>query len=133
MTKRTDDDGAFDPDAYRITPELAVVIAKARRQLQPRRRSHPAKPEAFVMLPYERTLAAAGRLGDAPMAVLVELAYLAFKTHRNQILLANATLQKVGVSRLAKLRALRRLESAGLIAVDRRGKGRSPLVTLLWT
>ena len=133
MTKRTDDDGAFDPDAYRITRELAVVMAEARRQLRPRRRSHPAKPEAFVMLPYERTLATAGRLGNAPLAVLVELAYQAFKTHRNVVPLANAALRSVGVSRLAKLRALRQLEASGLVAVGRRGKGRSPLVTLLWT
>ncbi len=132
MAKRTDDD-AFDIDAYRLTPESAAAIAKAREQLQPRKRLRSARPEAFVKLPYERTLAAAGRLGNAPMAVLVELAHQAFRTHKSRVPLANAALQKVGVSRLAKLRALRQLESAGLVAVDRRGRGRSPLVTLLWT
>ena len=84
------------------------------------------------MLPYERTLAAAGRLGDAPLAVLVELTHRAFKTRQDTVLLANAGLQSVGVSRYAKLRALRRLEAAGMITVTSRGSGKSPLVTLLW-
>ena len=122
----------FDLGALALTPETLAELAEARKQAQPKR-VRPARPEAFVKLPYERTLAAAGRLGNAPLAVLVELAYQAFKTHRNVVPLANAALRSVGVSRLAKLRALRQLEASGLVAVDRRGKGRSPLVTLLWT
>lgn len=133
MTKRTDDDGAFDLDAYRNKPERAVVMAEARKQLQPRTRLHPARPEAFVKLPYERTLAAAGRLGDASLAVLVELAYQAFKTHRNVVPLANAALRSVGISPDAKVRALRRLEADEMVSVDWRGGRKTPLVTLLWT
>ena len=85
-----------------------------------------------MKLPYERTLAAAGRLGDAPLAVLIELAYQAFKTHRNVVPLANAALRSVGVSPDAKVRALRRLEANGMVAVDWRGGKKTPLVTLLW-
>jgi hypothetical protein len=121
----------FDPGAVALTPQTLAELAEARKQAQ-LKRVRPARPEPFVKLPYERTLAAAGRLGNAPLAVLVELAYQAFKTHRTVVPLANAALRSVGVSRLAKLRALRQLEASGLVAVGRRGKGRSPLVTLLW-
>jgi hypothetical protein len=122
----------LDLRALALAPETLAELAEARKQAQ-LKRVRPARPEAFVKLPYERTLAAAGRLGNAPLAVLVELAYQAFKTHRNVVPLANAALRSVGVSRLAKLRALRQLEASGLVAVGRRGKGRSPLVTRLWT
>ena len=128
MAKRTDD--AFDLDAYRLTPEQAAEIAKAHKQTQPKR-ARLAEPEAFVMLPYTQTLAAAGRLGDAPMAVLVELAYQHFKTHRNVIPLGNAAFESVGISHDAKVRALRRLQADGMVSVDWRGK-RTPHVRLLW-
>ena len=103
---------------------------KSQAKTQPKRA--PSRPEAFVQLPYERTLAAAGQLGDAPLAVLVELAHRAFKTHQNTVPLANAALKAVGVSRDAKVRALRGLEAVGMVTVTWRGRGRSPLVTLPW-
>jgi len=129
MARRADDE--FDLDAYRLTPERAAEIAKARKQTQPKR-ARLAEPEAFVMLPYGRTLAAAGRLGDAPMAVLVELAHQHFKTHRNVIPLANAAFRKVGISPDAKVRALRQLGADGMVSVDWRGGRKTPYVRLLW-
>jgi hypothetical protein len=78
-----------------------------------------------------QTLGLAGRLRDAPMAVLVELAYQAFKTHKNPVPLTNAALRSVGIRRDAKLRALRQLEADELIAVEWRGR-KSPLITILW-
>jgi hypothetical protein len=108
------------------------------RELEPLQKKQP-KPSSrtrthteFVKLPYAQTLAAAGHLGDARLAVLVELTHQAFKKHRSEVLLANAALQAVGISHWAKLRALRQLEAAGMLKVSRRGKGRSPLVKLLW-
>ena len=121
----------FDLGALALTPETLAELAEARKQAQPKR-VRPARPEAFVKLPYERTLAAAGRLGNAPLAVLVELAYQAFKRHRSVVPLANAALRSVGVSHDAKVRALRRLEADGMIAVDWRGGRKTPVVTLLW-
>jgi hypothetical protein len=125
---------AFDLGAFTLGPEKLAELASARKQPQLglRKRVHPTRPEAFVKLPYQRTLAAAGRLRDAHLAVLVELAYQGFKSRRNQVPLANAALQSVGVSRQAKVRALRRLEVDGMIAVDWRGARKTPLVTLLW-
>jgi hypothetical protein len=123
----------FDLKAFAVTPEELVDLqARARAQSSERKRGRKAEPEAFVLLPYERTLAAAGRLRDAPMAVLVELAHRAFKTHKNPVLLSNAALAVAGVSHDAKVRSLRRLEAAGLVVVDWRGGKKTPLVTLLW-
>jgi hypothetical protein len=127
------------PSEYALRPEQLAELQEASSKVerfkshaktQPKRVS--LRPEAFVMLPYAQTLEVAGRLGGAAAAVMAELAYLAFRAHRSQVILANAALQAVGVSPDAKVRALRRLEAAGMVAVDWRGPGRSPLVTLLW-
>jgi hypothetical protein len=120
----------FDFTACRLTPERLAEIQKLQSE-RSGKRPRPARPGAFVKLPYEQTLAAASRR-DASLAVLVQLAFQAFKTHRNQVLLANATLRSVGVSSDAKVRALRRLEADGMVCVDWRGGRKTPLVTLLW-
>jgi hypothetical protein len=65
------------------------------------------------------------------MAVLVELTYRRFRTHKNPVPLAGEALAAVGVSRWAKNRALKRLEAAGLVKVDWR-RTRSPLVKILY-
>jgi hypothetical protein len=111
----------FDLDALRLTPEKLAELQ--RKALQTKK----SKSETFVKLPYRRTLAAAGRLGDAPMAVMVELAHQAFRTHRKQVPLGNAALRAVGVSHDAKVRALRRLEADGMIALTGAAGGRRRL------
>ena len=83
------------------------------------------------MLPYEQTLTVAGQLGDAPLAVLVELAHLRFKTHQNPVPLPNTALRAAGITHWANIRTLHRLEKAGLVTVIWRGR-RCPLVTILW-
>jgi hypothetical protein len=119
-----------DLRAFALTPKTLAELAEKRKQAQPKR-VRPARFEAFVKLPYEQALGVAGRR-DASLAVLVELAYQAFKMHRNVVPLANAALRSVGVSHDAKVRALRRLEADGMIAVDWRGGRKTPVVTLLW-
>jgi hypothetical protein len=125
------DDNEFNLEAYRLTPQLAAKLAEARPKIQPRKRLLPAKPEAFVQLPYKMALTTAGRR-DASLAVLVELAHQAFKTHQNVVPLANAKLVSVGIGPNAKVRALRHLEADGLVSVDWRGGRKTPHVTLLW-
>jgi hypothetical protein len=83
------------------------------------------------MLPYERTLAAAGKVENATLAVLIELTHRRFKRHQNTVLLANQALAAAGISRWSKDRALKRLEVVGLVKVKRRN-GRSPLVKILY-
>lgn len=125
------DDGKFTVDAYKLTPAQAAKLGVPNSQIQPRKRLHPAKPETFVQLPYKLALTAAARR-DASLAVLIELAHQAFKTHQNVVPLTNAKLKSVGVSPDAKVRALRHLEADGLVSMDWRGGRKTPHVTLLW-
>jgi hypothetical protein len=125
----------FDLTKLKLTPEQIAKLApfqkkaKAKPQLPRSRRQTGTR---FIQLPYERTLAAAGQLGHAPMAVLVEVAYLAFKAHSKPVPLANKVLRSAGIDRWAKTRALRQLEKAGAVTVIWRSNGRSPLVSLRW-
>ena len=125
----------FDVNKLALTPEQIAEFTPLQKKARPARRAQSAQwrgRERFVQLPYERTLAAAGLVKSAPLAVLVELAYRVFKTRQNPVTLSNKTLRSVGISRDAKTRALRQLEAAGLVAVSWRGSGRSPLITILW-
>ena len=115
----------FDLDKFNRARPETTPPPKART---PKAKS---KDRPFVTLDYERTLAAAGRLRNAPLAVLVELAHQSFKTHRNIVPLSNAKLRSVGISRDAKVRALHHLEAVGMVSVDWRGGRKTPLVTLL--
>ena len=131
-------DDPFDLGSFALTPGQLAELAPLQKkpELKPRsmRSARSARPAGarFVQLPYERTLAAAGRHRDARLAVLIELAYRTFKANQNQVPLANKTLRSVGITHKAKARALRQLEAAGLVTITRRGSGKSPLVTILW-
>jgi hypothetical protein len=117
-------------DELALTPEQIAELAplqKVPRSPKPR----PTSRAKFVKLPYEETMRAAGQLRNTQMTVLVELAHLRFKLHRDTVPLANTALRLVGVSRPAKQRALRQLQKVGLVKVSWRGR-KSPLVTLLW-
>ena len=99
----------------------------------PKVRVPKAKRKDFVMFEnYGRVLAGAGRLRDAPLAVLLVLAHRSFKMHSNTVPLGNKTLLSVGISPDAKVRALRGLEAVGMVSIDWRGGSQTPFVTLLW-
>jgi hypothetical protein len=127
---KLDTDDPFDMNKLALNAEQIAELApfQKKSEVKPRRRSR----TKFVMLPYEQTLAAAGHLKSAPLAVLVELAHQMFKTKKSSVTLTNSALRSVGVSYKAKLRTLRQLESAGMIKVVWRGRRRSPLVSVLW-
>ena len=126
----------FDLNALALTSEQSAELAPLQRVEAKTtvRKPLPAARRAgrFVLLPYGRTMVAAGRIRCAPLAVLIELSFRLFKANRNAVPLANKALQAVGISPDAKIRALRELERVGLVAVERRGRGRSSLVTILW-
>ncbi|MFY9769410.1 MAG: hypothetical protein WAK04_04135 [Xanthobacteraceae bacterium] len=119
----------FDLKNLRLPPEQVAELAPLQKK-QSKSRSGASGVE-FVMLPYEQTLAAAGRARNAQLAVLVELAHRRFATHENPVLLTNKILEAVGINRWAKYEALFGLETAGLVSVTWQN-GKSPLVTLLW-
>lgn len=129
-------DDPFDLTKLKLTLEQSAELTPLQKKPKSKPRSgrsaHRPAGTKFIQLPYERTLAAAGRLGNAPLAVLIEVAHLAFKAHQKPVRLANKALRAIGIDHEAKTRALRQLEVAGLVAVAWRGKGRSPLVSILW-
>jgi hypothetical protein len=121
------DSDPFDPANVKLDHE--AVKASAERAAK-KTAEKPAR-EPFVMLPYEQLLQGAGAMRNAAMAVAIELDHLVFRTHRNPVELTNTPLRDVGICREAKIRALRKLEQVGLVAVVWRGQ-RAPLVTVLW-
>jgi hypothetical protein len=122
----------FDSDNLSLTPEqIAELTSLQKKQSKLKSRSRTTTPTEFVMLPYERTLRAAGRLRNTQLAVLAELTHLRFRTRKNPVELDNKALAAVGIQRWAKYDALALLEAEGLIRVKRRYK-KSPLVMLLW-
>jgi hypothetical protein len=62
--------------------------------------------------------------------VAIWLLYRAWKTKSNTVTVSSGRLEAHGIDRWVKRRALRKLETAGLIAVKQR-RGRAPVVTLL--
>ena len=75
-------------------------------------------------------LSKAAQLPGKSLHLAVVLCFLACVRDTYQVVLNNSTSQQFGVDRNAKYRAMRWLENAGLIRVDRK-LGRSPLVTIL--
>ena len=72
----------------------------------------------------------ASRLGVKALLVGLALWHLSGLRRADTFIVSNLMLQDWGIQPDAKSRALRKLEEAGLIRVERRGK-RSPLVTLV--
>ena len=116
----------FDLNRFKSHRQAGTTTTPKVRTPTPKSKDRP-----FVQLDYERTLVVAGKLQNAHLAVLIELAYQSFKTHRNTVLLPNTRFRSVGISPDAKVRALRQLEAIGMISADWRGGRKTPLVTLL--
>ena len=72
----------------------------------------------------------ARQLGVTALFVGLALWYLKGLRRSNTFIVSNMMLEDWGVTKWAKLRSLRSLEKAGLVAIEWRGK-RSPLVTLV--
>jgi hypothetical protein len=113
---------AFDRDRLELVdaiPGRPVVSAKQRRQ-----RTY------FVKVPLEWAAQVSSVTGESAMFVAIWLLYRAWKTKSNIVVLSTGQLEAHGISRWSKQRALRKLETGGLVAVKRQ-HGRAPVVTLL--
>jgi hypothetical protein len=96
----------------------------------PRKRARTG--ETFARIPHRRGLELYGRIHGAAWIILLELDRLIFKSFgRNPVRLANHNLEAIGVSRNAKLKALRELQDAGVITVNQQGR-EAAMVTHLW-
>jgi hypothetical protein len=95
----------------------------------PRRRA----TETFARIPHGKGLLLAKSIGSPALAVLIELDRLVLKNGgQNPVRLWSAALTKAGVTYQTRARALRQLTAAGVIRVEKRGRGLSPWVTHLW-
>jgi hypothetical protein len=68
--------------------------------------------------------------GKAPLATALAIMFEVGRRRSPEITLTTAILQRFGVGRKAKYRALKHLQSAGLIAVHQKPR-RNPVVTIL--
>jgi DNA-binding transcriptional ArsR family regulator len=121
-TKRTWDPGCLRLDQTRM-PRFEGGTRRG-RQPSPIR-------DKFIAGPIDVSwVCQASRLGVKALLVGLALWHLKGLRRDNSFLVSNLMLQEWGIQPDAKTRALRALEKAGLITIDRRGK-RSPRVTLI--
>jgi hypothetical protein len=112
------------PDRFR------VVHSRDDTSVDPPAREARDKADDFARVPLKWAAEVAKATNSPGYMVFVLLAYLTWKNKGRAFVLSNDRLSRYGVSREVKYRALARLENAGVIRVQRRGR-RAPLVTLL--
>ena len=116
----------LDPDRLRL--DRATQSPSRWQHTTPRR---PSVAGHFLKGPIPWVwLSAAARLPGRALHVAVSLRFWTGIKRTNHIALSVAGLAVLGVSRQAAYRALKTLETAGLIAVDRH-RGRKPWVTVI--
>jgi hypothetical protein len=117
-------DDPFDLTDLQVTADL---IANQRKTATPKAARRERLDGQFINVPFEAVM-----MFSPQSRVLLRLLYLAWWHRRKTVVLANKELAEWGVSRKQKLKALRKLEQAGTIAVEWR-KRKSPRVTILAT
>jgi hypothetical protein len=123
-------DAFEDLDSLKLSPETAERLAKAKPRLEAK-----AKRQAklFAMLPIERFQKLAADTKTALWATVLELDRLVLTSHGrlSTVKLSNQRLNRMGISRQAKYRALDLLAKHGLVTVVRKGN-ECPSVTVHW-
>jgi DNA-binding transcriptional ArsR family regulator len=116
----------WDPSCLRLDQEVGRSQGAVRRG----RRASPIR-EKFISGPVDVSwVCQASRLGVKALLVGLALWHIKGLRRADTFIVSNLMLQEWGVRPDAKSRALRALERAGLIRVERRGK-RSPRVALI--
>ena len=100
------------------------------RELKARAPAKRKPVEPFVKVPLWWIRQAAKATNTNKALICVELLYAAWKAKRSTFPLPNGRLRELGISRETKRRALRDLERAGLIVVERPLR-KTPVVTLV--
>jgi DNA-binding transcriptional ArsR family regulator len=103
---------------------------RRRRELEAAAPTKRKRAEPFVKVPLWWIEAAAKATRSPATLVMIELLHVAWKAKSSTFPLPNGRLKKLGVSREAKRRALRDLERAGLITVERPTR-KTPIVSLI--
>jgi hypothetical protein len=117
------DDDPLDLDGLKLPPEMVrerpVGVPERIKKRQPQ----------FVKLPLALVDKVARHSRDKTLAVLCHLLHLDWKQGGGPIKVPNGLLDKLGVGRGAKSRALRKLERLGIVSVERQDR-KSPIVTI---
>ena len=110
----------FDPEKLRM---LATI--------RPVQKTSYKRKKGFIKgpIPLGWIMKAAGVEGKT-LHVAITLWFLVGLKRSHEVPLSHSTLRLFGVSRQASYRALKRLETVGLVSVDRH-RGRNPIVTIL--
>jgi DNA-binding transcriptional ArsR family regulator len=128
MSNGSNDLSKWEAASLALQPSREAVDSSGARR-DGRRAPHPRG--AFIKGPLQvQWLLQARLLGVTALSVGLCLWYLRGLRGTDSVVLSNITVREWGVSPDAKARALRALEKAGLVTIERRGK-RSPLVTIL--
>jgi hypothetical protein len=115
-----DNTNPFDPKNLALGAELWAVTPEKIKK----RRRH------FVRVPWTWVEKLSKTRSANTYRVALYVLYLHWKGDGNPIKLANGMLAIDGVTRFSKWRALRELEHAGLIRIERRPK-KSPTITVV--
>jgi len=127
MSPNTNTKISWDPSCLRLDQDGARRLqggTRRGRQVSPIRDKFIAGP---INVPW---VVQASRLGVKALLVGLALWHLKKLRQADTFIVSNLMLQEWDVQPDAKTRALRKLEKAGLIRIERRGK-RSPQVTLV--
>jgi DNA polymerase I len=118
----SDPASAFD-DLNKLRQEQRVAPARRARSMQ-----------TFARIPHDAALALyRHRLPSAAWVLLIELDRILLKRRgKNPFKLSSRRLRAIGLKSQTRYRALRQLETAGVVKVERIGQGMSPWVTHLW-
>ena len=115
-------DTSWNPDLFRL-PALPEHTRSGRRVS--------SAPGKFIMGPIDIAwVCQARQLGVTALLVGLALWYLKGLRRADAFIVSNLMIAEWGVRPDAKRRALRKLEQAGLVSIERREK-RSPLVSLI--
>jgi hypothetical protein len=99
-------------------------------ELEARAPAKRKKQQPFVKVPLKEAARAAGALGGQRMMVWLYLIYRSWQLQKASFAVPSGAMRSLGVGREVKRRALRDLEGAGLIFVERRAR-KNPIVTLV--
>jgi hypothetical protein len=100
---------------------------------RPRRAPRVVKPGvSFAIVPHDFVVALyRWKIGNLGWLQWFEIDRLVLNSRRNPVKFTNERWQSIGGSRSAKLRALRRLEAAGVVKASVR-QNQAPIITCLW-
>jgi hypothetical protein len=114
--------GVFDDLAKLRQDDLANVPLRRQRLT-----------ETFARVPHDKALELGRKIDGAAWVILIELDRIILKHHgQNPVKLISGRLRAAGINKRTRSVALRQLEAAGVIRVERRKHGLAPRVTHLW-